>query len=112
MTLLTTAEKIGMASWTARRTSLRNQSGMVGSSTNGSNSGFIHPMAFPWGAFSGCSLDGQTLPPSSARYQADNVGPGQRHDVIWKVLQPGKWLIITTSLITQPTTMSRCMAAG
>jgi FtsP/CotA-like multicopper oxidase with cupredoxin domain len=29
------------------------------------------------------------------RFMADtvNIGPGQRYDVIWKALNPGKWLI-------------------
>lgn len=33
--------------------------------------------------------------PESARFQADtvNVGPGQRHDVIWPARKPGKWLV-------------------
>ena len=36
----------------------------------------------------------ETLAPS-ARFKADtiNVGPGQRYDVIWTELKPGKWLI-------------------
>ena len=38
--------------------------------------------------------DGLTLSPA-ARFMADtlNIGPGQRYDVIWKALNPGKWLI-------------------
>jgi FtsP/CotA-like multicopper oxidase with cupredoxin domain len=38
--------------------------------------------------------DGNLLP-ESARFQADtvNVGPGQRYDVIWKAVKPGKWLV-------------------
>jgi FtsP/CotA-like multicopper oxidase with cupredoxin domain len=46
------------------------------------------------GPFVVVARDGETLPPE-ARYQADtvNVGPGQRYDVIWPALRPGKWLI-------------------
>jgi FtsP/CotA-like multicopper oxidase with cupredoxin domain len=60
----------------------------------GSNNGFIHPMHIHGGPFQVVAVDGNTLQPS-ARYQADtvNVGPGQRYDVIWTALQPGKWLI-------------------
>lgn len=38
--------------------------------------------------------DGETLGPS-ARFKADtiNIAPGQRYEVIWKALKPGKWLI-------------------
>jgi len=60
----------------------------------GSNNGFIHPMHIHGGPFVVVARDGMTLPPA-ARYQADtiNVGPGQRYDVIWAALNPGKWLI-------------------
>jgi manganese oxidase len=60
----------------------------------GSNNGFIHPMHIHGGPFQVVAVDGNTLQ-SSARYSADtiNVGPGQRYDVIWKALKPGKWLI-------------------
>lgn len=60
----------------------------------GSSNGFIHPMHIHGGPFTVVALDGETLAPS-ARYRADtvNVGPGQRYDVIWKALKPGKWLI-------------------
>jgi FtsP/CotA-like multicopper oxidase with cupredoxin domain len=60
----------------------------------GSNNGFIHPMHIHGGPFQVVAVDGNTLQ-SSARYQADtvNVGPGQRYDVIWTALKPGKWLI-------------------
>src|SRR3546814_12724688 len=32
---------------------------------------------------------------SDLRFRADtiNIGPGQRYDVIWKALKPGKWMI-------------------
>lgn len=60
----------------------------------GSNSGFIHPMHIHGGPFVVVARDGETLP-ESARFKADtiNVGPGQRYDVIWTALRPGKWLI-------------------
>lgn len=60
----------------------------------GSSNGFIHPMHIHGGPFVVVARDGMTLAPS-ARFQADtiNVGPGQRYDVIWTALQPGKWLI-------------------
>lgn len=60
----------------------------------GSNSGFIHPMHIHGGPFEVVARDGETLPPA-ARYKADtiDVAPGQRYDVIWKALKPGKWLI-------------------
>jgi FtsP/CotA-like multicopper oxidase with cupredoxin domain len=60
----------------------------------GSNNGFIHPMHIHGGPFEVVAKDGQTLQPS-ARYLADtvNVGPGERYDVIWRALRPGKWLI-------------------
>jgi len=60
----------------------------------GSNSGFIHPMHIHGGPFVVVARDGETLAPS-ARFKADtvNVGPGQRYDVIWTALKPGKWMI-------------------
>jgi hypothetical protein len=60
----------------------------------GSNNGFIHPMHIHGGPFTVVARDGITLPPA-ARFEADtiNVGPGQRFDVIWPALNPGKWLI-------------------
>lgn len=60
----------------------------------GSNNGFIHPMHIHGGPFLVVARDGITLP-LTARFEADtiNVGPGQRYDVIWKALKPGKWLI-------------------
>ena len=44
------------------------------------------------GPFTVVARDGYVLP-ESARFQADtvNVGPGQRYDVIWKALRPGKF---------------------
>jgi manganese oxidase len=60
----------------------------------GSNTGFIHPMHIHGGPFTVVARDGETLPPP-ARYKADtvNVGPGQRYDVIWPAIKPGKWMI-------------------
>ena len=60
----------------------------------GSSSGFIHPMHIHGGPFVVVARDGETLAPS-ARFKADtvNVGPGQRYDVIWTALKPGKWMI-------------------
>jgi FtsP/CotA-like multicopper oxidase with cupredoxin domain len=60
----------------------------------GSNNGFIHPMHIHGGPFTVVARDGIDLPPA-ARFEADtvNVGPGQRYDVIWRALNPGKWLI-------------------
>jgi len=60
----------------------------------GSNNNFVHPMHVHGGPFIVVARDGNVLP-QSARYQADtvNVGPGQRYDVIWKALKPGKWLV-------------------
>ena len=60
----------------------------------GSSSGFIHPMHIHGGPFVVVARDGETLSPS-ARFKADtiNVGPGQRYDVIWTALKPGKWMI-------------------
>jgi manganese oxidase len=59
----------------------------------GSNNGFIHPIHIHGGPFQVVARDGQTLPPDG-RFMADtvNIGPGQRYDVIWKALNPGKWL--------------------
>ena len=60
----------------------------------GSNNGFIHPMHIHGGPFVVVARDGETLAPA-ARFKADtiNVGPGQRYDVIWTALKPGKWMI-------------------
>jgi len=60
----------------------------------GSSSGFIHPMHIHGGPFVVVARDGEMLAPSD-RFKADtiNVGPGQRYDVIWTALKPGKWMI-------------------
>ncbi|MDQ6716776.1 MAG: multicopper oxidase domain-containing protein [Gemmatimonadota bacterium] len=60
----------------------------------GTNNNFIHPMHMHGGPFTVVARDGILLPPG-ARFQADviNVGPGQRYDVIWPALEPGKWIM-------------------
>lgn len=60
----------------------------------GSSSGFIHPMHIHGGPFTVVARDGETLA-KEARFRTDtvNVGPGQRFDVLWTALRPGKWLI-------------------
>lgn len=60
----------------------------------GSNTTAIHPMHIHGGPFEVVAVDGATLP-QTARYKADtvNVGPGQRFDVLWRALRPGKWLL-------------------
>ncbi|TJV22402.1 MAG: DUF4396 domain-containing protein [Mesorhizobium sp.] len=60
----------------------------------GTNNGFVHPMHIHGGPFEVVARDGETLS-ASASFLADtiNVGPGQRYDVVWKALRPGKWLI-------------------
>ena len=80
----------------------------------GSNSGFIHPMHIHGGPFVVVARDGETLAPS-ARFKADtiNVGPGQRYDVIWTALKPGKWMIhCHISHHTTNNNASRTAAAG
>jgi len=60
----------------------------------GSHTTAIHPMHIHGGPFEVAAVDGMTLA-DPARYLADtvNVGPGQRFDVLWKALRPGKWLV-------------------
>ncbi len=60
----------------------------------GSNNNFIHPMHIHGGPFTIVETDGNIVP-ASARIVKDtvNVGPGERYDVIWQALEPGKWLI-------------------
>ncbi len=60
----------------------------------GSNTTAIHPIHIHGGPFQVVAVDGATLP-QTARYTADtvNVGPGQRFDVLWRALRPGKWLL-------------------
>ena len=61
----------------------------IGSSTNA-----IHPMHVHGGPFTVIARDGENLP-ESGKFKADtiNVAPGQRYDVIWRALRPGKWLV-------------------
>ncbi len=60
----------------------------------GSSNGFIHPMHVHGGPFTIVATDGNPVP-VGARLQKDtvNVGPGERYDVIWPALEPGRWLI-------------------
>ncbi len=60
----------------------------------GSNNNFVHPMHVHGGPFTVVARDGNVLP-TAARFEADtvNVGPGQRYDVIWTALRPGKWIV-------------------
>src|SRR5215207_3292231 len=60
----------------------------------GSNSVDIHPMHIHGGPFTIVARDGAQLA-AAERFTADtvNVGPGQRYDVTWQALRPGKWLI-------------------
>jgi hypothetical protein len=77
----------------------------------GSNNIFIHPMHIHGGPFTVVARDGVTLAPG-ARFEADtvNVGPGQRYDVVWRALRPGKWLIHCH--IGHHTTNNNAEAAG
>ncbi len=60
----------------------------------GSNNNFIHPMHVHGGPFTIVATDGNPVP-EAAQLQKDtvNVGPGERYDVIWTALEPGKWLL-------------------
>ena len=60
----------------------------------GTNNNFIHPMHIHGGPFEIVATDGNPLP-EGARFLKDtvNVGPGERYDVIWTALRPGKWLL-------------------
>jgi FtsP/CotA-like multicopper oxidase with cupredoxin domain len=60
----------------------------------GTNNTDIHPMHIHGGPFEIIAIDGEMLSPDQ-RLMRDtvNVGPGQRYDVIWEALEPGKWLI-------------------
>ncbi|WP_233208383.1 multicopper oxidase family protein [Pollutimonas subterranea] len=60
----------------------------------GSNNNFVHPMHVHGGPFTVVARDGNVLS-TAARFEADtvNVGPGQRYDVIWTALRPGKWIV-------------------
>jgi manganese oxidase len=60
----------------------------------GSNSTDIHPMHIHGGPFRIIATDGQPVP-DAAQLTKDtvNVGPGERYDVIWTAIEPGKWLL-------------------
>ena len=60
----------------------------------GSHNNFIHPMHIHGGPFEIVETDGYPVP-EGARLTKDtvNVGPGERYDVIWEALRPGKWLL-------------------
>jgi len=60
----------------------------------GSNNNFVHPMHIHGGPFTIVQTDGNPVPPE-ARVIKDTVtvGPGERYDVIWEALRPGKWLL-------------------
>lgn len=55
---------------------------------------FIHPMHIHGGPFEIVETDGNPVP-EGARLTKDTVlvGPGERYDVEWTALKPGKWLI-------------------
>lgn len=55
---------------------------------------FIHPMHIHGGPFEIVETDGNPVP-EGARLMKDTVlvGPGERYDVEWTALKPGKWLL-------------------
>jgi FtsP/CotA-like multicopper oxidase with cupredoxin domain len=60
----------------------------------GSQTGFIHPMHIHGGPFTIIATDGNPVPPDAQILKDTvNVGPGERYDVIWEALEPGKWLL-------------------
>ena len=55
------------------------------------NSGFIHPMHIHGGPFRVVAIDGEPAPEGTGELRDTvNIGPGQRYDVIWEALAPGK----------------------
>jgi FtsP/CotA-like multicopper oxidase with cupredoxin domain len=60
----------------------------------GSHNMEIHPMHIHGGPFEIVVIDGEMASPEQ-RVLRDtvNVGPGQRYDVVWEALEPGKWLL-------------------
>jgi FtsP/CotA-like multicopper oxidase with cupredoxin domain len=60
----------------------------------GTNSGFIHPMHIHGGPFRIVETDGNPVP-ADGQWVKDtvNVGPGERYDVLWEAVEPGKWLL-------------------
>jgi FtsP/CotA-like multicopper oxidase with cupredoxin domain len=60
----------------------------------GTSSGFIHPMHIHGGPFEVVAIDGFPVPEETGELRDTvNVGPGQRYDVIWTAVEPGKWLL-------------------
>jgi FtsP/CotA-like multicopper oxidase with cupredoxin domain len=60
----------------------------------GTSSGFIHPMHIHGGPFEVVAIDGYPVPEGTGELRDTvNVGPGQRYDVIWTAVEPGKWLL-------------------
>jgi FtsP/CotA-like multicopper oxidase with cupredoxin domain len=60
----------------------------------GSHNNFVHPMHIHGGPFRIVQTDGELVPPAAQLLKDTvNVGPGERYDVIWEALQPGKWLL-------------------
>jgi len=60
----------------------------------GTSSGFIHPMHIHGGPFEVVAIDGNPVPEGNDQYlDTVNVAPGQRYDVIWTAVKPGKWLL-------------------
>jgi FtsP/CotA-like multicopper oxidase with cupredoxin domain len=55
---------------------------------------FVHPIHIHGGPFEIVATDGYPVPPA-ARLKKDTVlvGPGERYDVVWTALRPGKWLL-------------------
>lgn len=51
-------------------------------------------MPIPGGPFRVVAVDGNALAPAQ-RYEKDTilVGPGERHDVLWRARARGKWLL-------------------
>lgn len=60
----------------------------------GTSGAFVHPMHIHGGPFRIIEADGYPVP-RMAQLMKDtvNVGPGERYDVIWEALEPGRWLI-------------------
>ena len=60
----------------------------------GSHNNFVHPMHIHGGPFRIVQTDGERIPPGAQLLKDTvNVGPGERYDVIWQALEPGKWLL-------------------
>jgi FtsP/CotA-like multicopper oxidase with cupredoxin domain len=60
----------------------------------GTHNNFVHPMHIHGGPFRIIQTDGNPVPVSAQLLKDTvNVGPGERYDVIWEALRPGKWLL-------------------